>query len=68
MNITRSECVEDMTGYGLAGVMAIITLASEIMPMVKKIPYNGLLHIFTSKCFRKKKEKKQTLETVEASV
>jgi len=67
--ISNSDCVEDMTGYGLAGVMAVLTLASEILPMIKKVPYNGLLHIFTSKCFKKKKERKEEVkEEVSASV
>ena len=60
MNSTNLACDSDMTGYGLAGGMALLTIISEILPLVKKIPYNGLLHIFTSQCFKKKKEKTQT--------
>ena len=58
MNSTNLACNDDMTGYGLAGGIALLTIISEILPLVKKIPYNGLLHIFTSQCFKKKKEPK----------
>ena len=54
-NMTELRCCDkENNGYYLAGAVALLTIASEMMPLIKKIPYNGLLHIFTSKCFKKK--------------
>jgi hypothetical protein len=65
MNSTNLACNDDMTGYGLAGGIALLTIISEILPLVKKIPYNGLLHIFTSQCFKKKKEPLKIISTLD---
>jgi hypothetical protein len=51
MNITEfidKEC--DTSGYIIASISATIAFISEILPLIKKIKYNGLLHIFSSKC------------------
>jgi len=55
MNITEfinKECDCDMGGYYVASFTAAIAFISEILPLIKKIKYNGLIHIFSSKCCR----------------
>ena len=42
-------------GYYIAGITSILALMSEILPFCKKIKANGIVHVFTSQCFKKKK-------------
>ena len=55
-NLTNSmDCQSEDYGYYIAGITSLLALMSEVLPFCKKIKANGIVHIFTSQCFRKKK-------------
>ena len=48
-----SNCTNSVQTY-MAIIMAVLLTASEAMGSTDKSKYNGLLHVFSSQCFKKK--------------
>jgi len=56
-SVDNCECTDNDIWTYVAGITTFLALVSEVLPFLKTSGCNGVLHAFTSDCFKRKSEK-----------